>query len=391
MSPEFEHGIVGLGGLGAATAYWLARRSPSVVGFERFELGHVRGASHDHSRIIRRSYHTPEYVRLTAAAYDAWAAVEADAGTRLVTVTGGLDLFPPGAAIDPDPYRRSLDEVGVPHDWIDGAEVRRRWPAFSRGKAVSDDVMAIYSPASGIVSARRATSTLHDLATREGAHLRPNTAVLALRPRAGEVDVVTDGGTVRCGSVVVCADAWTNRLLGPLGHRIELTVTREQVSYFATAQLDDLRPGRFPVWIWMDDPSFYGFPEFAVSGAFKAAEDCGGAPVDPDDRSFAADPIAEARLGAFVAGLVGDRRAAVSTTTCLYTLTSDRDFVLDRLPDSPQISVGLGAAHGFKFAAWFGSELAALAGGSAPGPHLAPFSITREALRRPADRAAWLV
>jgi sarcosine oxidase len=391
MADHFENGVVGLGGLGAATAYWLARRSPSVIGFEQFELGHARGASHDHSRIIRRSYHTPEYVRLTAAAYDAWAAVESEAGTQLVTVTGGLDLFPRGAAIDPDAYRRSLEEVGVPYDWIDGAEVRRRWPAFSRGTAVGDDVMAIYSPASGIVPAHRATSTLHDLASRAGARLHPHTAVRALRPRAGEVDVVTDRGTVRCGSVVVCADAWTNRLLEPLGHRIELTVTGEQVSYFSTPELDDLRPGRFPVWIWMDDPSFYGFPEFGVRGAFKAAEDCGGSSVDPDDRSFAADPIAEARLGAFVAGLVGERRPSVSTTTCLYTLTSDRDFVLDRLPDHPQICVGLGAAHGFKFAAWFGSELAALARGVAPGPHLAPFSITREALRRPADRAAWLV
>jgi sarcosine oxidase len=256
---------------------------------------------------------------------------------------------------------------------------------------VSDDVMAIFSPTSGIVAARAATATLHRLAREHGAQLRPNASVRALRPVGGEVDVVSDRGIVRCGSVVVCADAWTNRLLEPLGQRIELTVTLEQVSYFATPALDDLRPGRFPVWIWMDDPSFYGFPEFGVSGAFKAAEDCGGAPVDPDDRSFAAAPIAEARLAAFVAGLVGDRNASVSTTTCLYTLTPDRDFVLDRLPDHPQLCLGLGAAHGFKFAAWFGKELAALASGAAPGQDLAPFSIARDALRRPADRAAWLV
>jgi sarcosine oxidase len=229
------------------------------------------------------------------------------------------------------------------------------------------------------------------LARDGGARLRTNTAVRELRPTGGEVDVVTDDGAVRCGSVVVCADAWANRLLDPLGHRIELAVTLEQVTYFATRDIADLRPGRLPVWIWMDDPSFYGFPEFGVRGSFKAAEDCGGPSVNPDRRSFAADPDAEARLGDFVAGLLGDRQAAMTTTTCLYTLTSDRDFVLDRLPDVPQVCVGLGAAHGFKFAAWFGRELAALAGGATPGPHLAPFSITRGALRRPADRAAWLV
>ena len=362
-----------------------------MVAFDQFELGHSRGASHDHSRIIRRSYHTPGYVRLTAAAYEAWTAVEADSGTELVTPTGGIDLFPAGAAIDSMPYRTSLDEVGVPHEWIDGAEVRRRWPAFGRGTAVTDDVMAIYSPLTGIVAADRAIAALHRLAAEHGADLRPNTLVRRLRPIGGEVDVVTDGGAVRCGSVVVCADAWTNRLLEPLGHHIELAVTREQVTYFATDDLDDLRTGRFPVWIWMDDPSFYGFPEYGVAGAFKAAEDCGGPAVDPDTRTFDPDPEMEARLGEFVSRLVGDRPATPHTTTCLYTLTSDRDFVVDRLPDVPQISVGLGAAHGFKFAAWFGRQLAALAIGAEPGEELAPFAITREALSRPANRAAWLV
>ncbi len=390
-APDFDVAVVGLGGLGAATAYWLARRSVSVVGFEQFELGHARGASHDHSRIIRRSYHTPRYVRLAADAYKAWAAVEADAGTTIVTPTGGIDLFPPDAAIDWVSYRTSLDEIGVPYEWIDGSEVRRRWPAFGRGTAVTDEVMAIFSAQTGIVPAGQATATMHRLAVEHGALLRPNTVVRELRPVGGEVDVVTDRGVVRCGAVVVCADAWTNRLLEPLGHRLELSVTREQVTYFATDDIDDLRPGRFPVWIWMDDPSFYGFPEFGVAGAFKSAEDCGGPVVDPDARTFDADPVMERRVATFVDGLIGHRRPTPRTTTCLYTLTADRDFVLDRLPDLPQIIVALGAAHAFKFAAWFGRQLAVLAMGGVAGPELAPFSITRPALGKPADRAAWLV
>ena len=249
---------------------------------------------------------------MTADAYEAWAEVEADSGTALVTPTGGVDLFPSGAAIDPEPYRTSLDEVGVPHEWIDGAEVRRRWPAFGRGTAVTDDVMAIYSPSTGIVAADLATASLQRLAAEHGAELRPNTPVRQLRPVGGEVDVVTDSGAVRCGTVVVCADAWTNRLLEPLGHGIELAVTREQVTYFATADLADLRPGRFPVWIWMDDPSFYGFPEFGVAGAFKVAEDCGGPVVDAETRTFDPDPAMENRLRQFVGTLVGERRASTA-------------------------------------------------------------------------------
>ena len=386
--------VVGLGGLGSATAYWLARAGVDVIGFEQFELGHVRGASHDHSRIIRRSYHTPEYVELTAHAYDAWESVESDAGESLITRTGGVDLFPADAAIDPTPYRSSLDTVGVPHEWIDAAEIRRRWPAFGRGTVVDDEVMGIYSPDTGIVPAGRATATLQRMAVQHGAVLRPHSPVRSVRPIGGEVDVATDSDTVRCGAVVICADAWTNRLIEPLGQRVGMSVNREQVSYLPTTDLEDLQPGRFPVWIWMHDPSYYGFPVYGpadVADCAKGSEDCGGSEVDPDTRTFEPDPTMEARLSGFMGGLLGDRFGPPRTTTCLYTLTADRDFVLDHLRDHPNVWVGLGAAHGFKFASWFGRTLSDLATGGRQGPELAPFTIDRPALQRPSRRADWLV
>lgn len=383
--------VVGLGGLGSATAYWLARRGVSVVGFEQFELGHVRGASHDHSRIIRRSYHTPEYVRLTAHAYDAWRAVEADGDTQLITTTGGIDLFPPGASIDHATYTGSLAAEGVPFDWIDGNEVCRRWPAFAAGTSVNADVMAVHSTETGIVPAGPGTRTMQQLAVAHGADLRERTPVREIRPVDGEVDIVTDEGVTRVGRVVVTADAWTNKLLGSLGIELPMAVTKEQVCYFPHADLDRFAIGRFPVWIWMDDPGFYGFPLFGDTSGVKGAEDCGGKEVDPDTRTFDTDPDMLARLKVFMDGLVGPGLGEPRTTTCLYTLTSDRDFLLDTLPDHPQISVALGAAHGFKFAAWFGRTLAGLACGEAPGPDLAPFAFNRPGLHAPIDRALWMV
>jgi sarcosine oxidase len=383
--------VIGLGGLGSAAAYWLARRGADVVGLEQFELGHVRGASHDHSRIIRRSYHTPEYVSLAAEAYSAWRAVEADGDVEIITITGGIDLFPVGAAIDSTSYTSSLDAAGVPHELLDGAEVRRRWPVFAGGSLVDDRVAAIYSAETGIVPAGRGTATLQTLAVGHGADLHPHIRVTGVRPVDGEVDVVTDHGTIRCGNVIVAADAWTNRLLAPLGHDIPLVVLREQVSYFPHADLDRFAPGRFPVWIWMDDPSFYGFPVYGDTSAVKAAEDVGGSEVDADTRTFEPDPTMERRLGEFMQRLVGDGFGSPRTTTCLYTLTSDRDFVCGRLPDHPQISVALGAAHGFKFASWFGRTLAGLACGDPAGPELSPFSFDRASLRVPISRDAWMV
>ena len=191
--------------------------------------------------------------------------------------------------------------------------------------------------------------------------------------------------------MIVTADAWTNDLLAPLDHEIPLIVLCEQVSYFPTADLAPFAPGRFPVWIWMDDPCYYGFPVYGDTHAVKASEDCGGPEVDADTRTFDPDPGMESRLGDFMRGLVGDRFDRPRSTTCLYTMTSDRDFVVDRLPGLPQVLVALGAAHGFKFAAWFGRTLAGLACGEPSGPELTPFAFDRPSLHVPISRGAWLV
>src|SRR6478609_1603133 len=117
--------VVGLGALGSAAAYWAARREGvRVLALERFDIGHSFGASQDVSRIIRLSYHRPDYVRLAKRAYATWAEVEAEAGQKIVTTTGGLDLWPPDAAIPESDYVDSLAAEHVPFEQLDGAEIR---------------------------------------------------------------------------------------------------------------------------------------------------------------------------------------------------------------------------------------------------------------------------
>jgi sarcosine oxidase len=343
--------------LGSAAAYWLTRSGLSVVGFEQFELGHARGASHDHSRIIRRSYHTPAYVRLAGEAYGAWRTVEHESGEDLILRTGGLDLGPlSGAALDINDHAASMDEADVTFERLDASEIMHRWPAWR----LPDSVGGLFQPDAGIVAAERAGRALRRLASERGAALRSGARVDALWDRRGAIEVVVDGESVRCGSAVVCADAWTNDVLTTLDVSLPLWCTQEQVVYLDAPRPDAFEPDRFPIWIWMDEPSFYGFPRFGEAGV-KVAQDVGGRVVTPQTRSFDSDTAALARVEVFVErylpGAAGPPRAVKS---CLYTLTPDRDFVVDRVPGHPRVVVGLGAAHGFKFAAVLGRIISEL-------------------------------
>jgi sarcosine oxidase len=381
-SRDWDVIVVGLGAFGSAAAYWAASRDGlRVLGLERFEFGHANGASADHSRIIRLSYHRPDYVRLAKRAYETWSIVESEADERIVTVTGGLDLWPADAAIPQDDYTGSLEAEGVPFELLDAAEIMGRWPAWR----LDGDVTGVWQEQGGIADPYRGNVAHRRLALDHGAVLLERTAVHAIREVGGAYEVDAGGTTHGAGRVILATDAWTNDLLANFDRRLPLTVTKEQVTYLKTPYPALFAPDRFPVWIWMDDPSFYGFPIYGEAGP-KVAQDCGGQPTTPATRTFEPDPAIHARVRAFLAThLPGAVGPDIYTKTRLYTMTPERDFVVDRLPDAPGVIVGLGAAHGFKFASVIGRVLVELAldGGSSSDGEIGAFRIDRPTLLDP--------
>jgi sarcosine oxidase len=355
---DYEYVVLGLGGFGSAAAYWLARRAGGeVLGLEQFELGHVRGESQDHSRIIRLSYHTPEYVELAKHAYRAWADVERDSGEQLILRTGGLDFAGRVSAIPLTNYSSSMDAAGVPYETLDAGEIMRRWPPFR----LSDDIHGLYQPESGIAMAAKANATHQRMARRYGARLLERAQVRDIRADGGEIRLEVDAVRYHCRRLVIAAGAWSNHVLRSFGAQLPLTVTQEQVTYFATPHLANFQPDRFPIWIWMDDPCFYGFPAFGEAG-IKAGQDAGGQEVTADTRSFQPDQAALQRVKEFLAGHLPTALGPILyTRTCLYTLTPDRDFVLDEVPGHPEALIAIGGGHGFKFASLIGRILSELA------------------------------
>jgi sarcosine oxidase len=376
---EYEYIVLGLGGFGSAAAYWLSRRAGAdVLGIEQFELGHVRGESQDHSRIIRLSYHTPEYVELAKYAYRAWAELEKDSGEQVVLKTGGLDFGPRKSAVPLSGYSGSMDAAGVPYEALDADEIMRRWPQFH----LSDDIHGLFQPESGIAMAARANAAHQRMAGEHGATLIDRTPIENIRPSKGEIHITAGATDYTCRKLIIAAGSWSNRALAPFGIQLPLRVTQEQVTYYATSRPDDFQPGRFPIWIWVDDPCFYGLPIFGERGP-KVGQHEGGREVTADSRTFEPDSAALARVQAFLAKYIPTALGPIIyTKSCLYTLTPDRDFVLDNVPEHPDALMAIGGGHGFKFASLIGRILSELAIDGTTERDIDPFRIDRPTLRQ---------
>ncbi len=377
MKREFEYIVLGLGGFGSAAAYWLSKRAGAeVLGLEQFELGHVRGESQDHSRIIRLSYQTPAYVELAKHAYRAWAKLEADAGEKIVLKTGGLDFGPRVSAVPLSDYTGSMDAAGVSYESLDAREIMRRWPQLR----LTEDIHGVFQAESGIVMAARANAAHQRVAREHGATFRDRVPVGAIRPLDGEIGVEAGGVEYRCRRLIIAAGSWSNRALSHFGIQLPLIVTQEQVTYFTSRRPPDFQPGRFPIWIWSDEPCFYGLPIFGERGP-KVGQHGGGRQVTADTRTFEPDQAALERVRSFLGKYIPDALGPIIyTKTCLYTLTPDRDFVLDYVPGHPNACVAIGGGHGFKFASLIGRTLCELAVDGSTERNLEPFRIDRPIL-----------
>ncbi|MBP7693294.1 MAG: N-methyl-L-tryptophan oxidase [Anaerolineales bacterium] len=388
MKTTYDTIVIGLGGLGAAAYYWLSRElGGELLGIEQFEIGHPRGGSQDHSRIIRIAQHQDIYTDLARPAYDAWYSMQAEAGVQVVWITGGLVIEEFGVrdtsvagTRDLARYTAAMRRRNIPFEALTPAEVHHRWPQFT----LQDHEAAVYQAESGFVDAGKALLNHLALGRARGAALRDRCPVLAVRPISDRaVEVVTTHGTFSARSVVLAAGIWTERLLAGAGVRLPFYGTQEQVTYFTTPHTAEFKPERFPIWLFHGRDSYYGFPVYGEL-ATKMGQHLAGPEVTPETRTFEPDPVREARYAEFLRTHIP--RAAgpiLYTKTCLYHNTPDQEFVISTLPEYPQISVTAAGGQGYKFASVIGQALRDLALHRQSALPIAPFSLNRPAFTDP--------
>ncbi len=367
--------VVGAGAVGSAAALALAERGAATVVLERFVAGHARGSSHGATRIFRLAYPAPDYVRLARSALEAWRRLEESARRDLLVVRGGLYT---GSWAEE--CAAGLSACGVPHEWLLGAEAAERFPTIR----FDPDEHILFQPDGGVCLAAETVAAQVELARARGVEVRESEPAIRLRVGDDDVEVETAQGTYRARAVVVAAGAWAGELLAQVGIRLALVPSLVQVSYFEPLAGDTR--GLPPLieagaGLGMLGTGGYFVPPDGGQDGIKVSFGAPGRTVDPRDGPFRVDPGQERRDAAFAARRLRKLDPSPSRSeACLYTMTPDEDFVLDRV--GRVVVASCCSGHGFKFTPALGELVADLALGREPGFPLGRFAASRPGVAR---------
>lgn len=359
MSNHYDAIVIGVGGMGSATVSHLADRGLDVLGLERYDIPHEMGSSHGVTRIIRKAqYEDPAYVPLVRRSYELWRELEERSGRDLLHITGGIDAGPPDSTVF-NGSRRSCEIHDIDHEILTSREVNERFPGYD----LPEHHRAVYQPDGGFLVPEQCIIAYVEAAQAAGAEIRAREPVADFTDlEDGGVRVTTSKGTYEADELIITAGAWARQFLPDL--EAQVVPVRQVLAWLQPTEPAQFSASNFPVFIHgTKDSHYYGFPKHDVPGfkfgKFNHLEET----VDPDEMDREPHPEDEELLRSYARRYFPDGAGpTMRLSTCMFTNTPDEHFILDTLPDHPQITVGAGfSGHGFKFASAVGEVLADLA------------------------------
>lgn len=368
MEAGYEVAVIGLGAMGSATLYQLARRGVRVVGIDRLNPPHDQGSSHGDTRITRQAVgEGAAYIPLVAASHRIWREIESELDVSLfeqcgvlVMASGQTRASRYGAVDFTTNTIRLAERHGIEHEVLDAGEIRSRFPQFG---PVSDGAIGYFEPGGGYVRPEGCIDAQLTLARRYGAALITDRAVTGIRSAEGREIVSLGEETIVADKVIVCAGMWSAELLGAPFDRL-LKVCRQNLYWFKVEE-PSIFPENSPTFILSHGPNdqdlCYGFPPVPGEGSMKVATEQFGVATTPEELRRQVDrQECETMFGTHVSGkIAGVLSEIVKTSVCTYTVTPDYGFIIDRHPGFANvIVVSACSGHGFKHSAGIGEALA---------------------------------
>jgi sarcosine oxidase len=350
--------VLGVGGMGSAAVYELARRGKRVLGLEKFDIPNTMGSSHGYTRIIRKAYYEdPSYVTLIKRAYELWEEIEQRADQQLLVKTGSLDIGPADSWVFKG-SRQSCVDHNLIHEVLTGRDINRRYPGYR----LPEDLLGVYQPDGGFLIPEASTVAYVEAAHQLGAEIHGRETVLNWKPDGDGVVVTTDRDQYLADSLVITAGAWNPDLL-PILNNLALP-ERQVLAWLQPYKPEYFTPSTFPVFnILVPEGRYYGFPVHGVPGFKFGRYHHFEEVVDPDYYHRDPMPEDEDMLREFSSRYFPDGSGpTMSLVACMFTNSPDNHFIIDLHPEYPQVSFASGfSGHGYKFASVIGEIMADLA------------------------------
>ncbi|WP_436348175.1 N-methyl-L-tryptophan oxidase [Natronorubrum sp. FCH18a] len=354
---EYEAIVLGVGGMGSAAVYHLAKRGADVLGIEQFDIPHARGSSHGDTRIFRltQSEH-PGYGQFAKRARELWWQLEEESGEDILTVTGSIQ-----AGLPDGPEVRDEMEVceanDLEYELLSGEEMNERFPGYE----LPDHYQGVYQPDGGFLACEKAIIEHVKQAHAAGGTVHARERVRNWKPDEGRVRLETDRGTYVTDNLVVTAGGWAAKHLDVLeGH---LVPERRVMAWLQTEAPAKFTPENFPVFdIAVPEGTFYGFPEYGRPGfKFGRSPDL-PEPIDPDDWRDEPTLQDEELLRQLPRNYFPEAAGpTMALSSCIVTSSTDGYFYIDQHPDHPQVAIAAGfSGHGYKYCSVVGETLADL-------------------------------
>lgn len=358
MARHYDVIVIGVGGMGSATVYELAKRNKKVLGLERFDIPHELGSSHGLTRIIRLAYYEDSaYVPLLRRAYELWRELEATTGEKLLHITGSIDAGPEHHEVFAGSYASCL-RYSLPHEILDSRALHERFPGYH----LPDGHLALFQEEGGFLTPERCIITFVMAAQALGAEVRGREQVLEWSVGSGGVTVRTERSSATADALIVTAGAWASSLVPGLGKQAQ--AERQVLGWFQPFKPELFTPERFPVFnLRVDEGRYYGFPVHGVPGFKLGRYHHFNEQVDLDTVNRNVQLRDEHVLRDCVRRYFPDANGPTMVLkTCLFTNSPDEHFIIGKHPDFDAVSFAAGfSGHGFKFCSVVGEILAELA------------------------------
>lgn len=369
MSSHFDTIVLGLGAMGSAAVYQLAKRGNKVLGIEQFNSPHHFGSSHGETRIIRQAIgEGAEYVPLVLRSYDLFREIEKESGRQVLTVTGGLIISSRAAKSYchvEDFFTNTVEaakKYNIEHDLLTAQDIRKRFPQFN----VSDNEEGYYEHNAGFLRPEECIAAQLELAKKYGANIHVNEKVLKYESTANQVSVTTNKGKYTANKLIISAGSWLPELIHE-NHGRHFKITRQVVHWFdAKGSLEPYLPDKFPIFIWQlpnNHQGIYGFPALDSKGGVKIGTEQNEIATKSHlvDRNITPKEVQDMYTTYIAPNFPGISDKCVKSVVCLYNVTPDSGFVIDKHPDYQNIIIASPCSgHGFKHSAAIGEILSQL-------------------------------